>query len=100
MRKVYNPGDLIQISHVYNDASFMIRPKDVVCLVLKRHKYDSLRNEQRGYPLSAYFNDSEPIQQNKYDVLMYGKVISMPLISNESESIGDVRIKMDVLGKI
>jgi len=99
MRKVYNPGDLIRITHHYSDDMFVQKADDVVCLVLKRYEQSTITNEQRGYPLSAYLDESPRIS-NKYDVLMCGRVVSMPLVSQEEETISSkVSIKMDVLSE-
>jgi len=96
MRKVYNPGDLIRITHHYSDDMFVQKADDVVCLVLKRYEQSTTTNEQRCYPLSAYLD--EPYIHNKYDVLMCGRVVSMPLVSQEEETISNkVSIKMNVL---
>ena len=99
MGRVYKPGDLIRITHHYSDDMFVRKADDVVCLVLKRYEQSTTTNKQRGYPLSAYLDEPSCIH-NKYDVLMCGRVVSMPLVSQEEETISNkVSIKMDVLGE-
>jgi hypothetical protein len=99
MGRVYKPGDLIHITHHYSDDMFVQKADDVVCLVLKCYEKPTITNEQRGYPLSAYL-DEPPRTSNKYDVLMCGRVVSMPLISQEEESMPwKVSIKMNVLSE-
>jgi len=98
MGRVYKPGDLIRITHHYSDDMFVQKADDVVCLVLKRYEQSTITNEQRGYPLSAYLDEN--YTPNKYDVLMCGRVVSMPLVSQEEETISNkVSIKMDVLSE-
>ena len=100
MGRVYNPGDLIRITHHYSDDTFTQRADDVVCLVLKRYEKSRTTNEQRCYPLSAYLDEPTISFPNKYDVLMCGRVVSMPLISQEEETlVSKVSIKMEVLSE-
>jgi len=100
MGRVYNPGDLIRITHHYSDDTFSQRADDVVCLVLKRHETSRTTNEERCYPLSSYLDEPTISFPSKYDVLMCGRVVSMPLISQEDETISrKVSIKMEVISE-
>ena len=100
MGRVYKPGDLIHITHHYSDDTFTQRADDVLCLVLKRYEQSRTTNEQRTYPLSAYLDEPTISFPNKYDVLMCGRVVSMPLISGEEETVSNkVSIRLNVVGE-